>query len=641
MVSARYVFLRSLFSAFLFLHFAGSSLSAQWNPLPDFPVQTDAAFSFVIGETAYVSGGLTNPGLFAWNSTTRTWANVGNLPFGQARPWAFAFSYNGKGFMGGGALNGGTLTEEFSEFDPATNRWTPRASFAGGPRDGCFAFVLGNKAYVGAGFDGEFLRNDFWEYDFESDRWSSLGAFPGGAVIFPSFFVLNGKGYVVGGGGQTESSALYEFNPVSREWSRRADFPGAARQAAVSFALDGLGYCGGGMAGYTQTFQDFWTYDPAADRWTKLTDRYPEQFSAWSVAFAVGGKGYVGTGATFSGQGIVLTNRFYSYPYEPPAPTARLSSTAIDFGQVTVGNTSGIDLTLTAATTTELEVQSMEFGSADAAAKGLALTSDPPFPVMLSGLSNATVTVTFTPSVPGEINETFIIRTNDPANPELVVTVTGNGQAAVQPAARFSAAQLDFGDVIEDEEKSLLLSITPLNDAGLEIGSIAVVDPTRPQHGFTFSSSLPLPASLAQGETLDITVRFSPDDTGSVAAGLAVNTNVPGASSTVVALSGRGLQNNVMSVDVREGSDRSVSVVGTPNPVTDVLNLTFRLAVRSAIHTRVIDMQGREVLAVPSAVFPSGTHGRAIDFSALDPGGYVVEVRAGESVERIRIVKAR
>lgn len=641
MVSARCLFLRSVLFASLFILCAGSLLRAQWNRLPDFPVQTDAAFSFVIGETAYVSGGLTGAGLFAWDATTRTWANAGNLPSGQSRPWAFAFSYNGKGYMGGGGVNGGAVTDEFSEFDPATNRWTKRAPFAGGPRDGCFAFVLGNKGYVGAGFDGEFLRSDFWEYDFESDRWSSLGEFPGGALIFPSFFVVNGKGYVVGGGGQTESSALYEFNPASREWSRRADFPGAARQAGVCFALDGLGYYGGGMAGYTQTFQDFWTYNPALDRWTKLADQYPEQFAAWSVSFAVGDKGYVGTGATFSGQGIVLSNRFFSYPYDPPAPTALLSTTEIDFGQVTVGTSSSVDLMLSAATAAELEVQSVAFGSADASAKGLTLASDRAFPATLSGLSGATITVSFAPSASGEVDEVIIVRTNDPANPELTVTVSGSGLEALQPAAQFSAPELDFGDVIENEEKVLLLSISPANEAGLQVGSIAVSNPDKPQHGFSFSPSRPLPAELAFGETLDVTVRFSPVDTGSVVADLTVMTNAPGSSSATIPMSGRGLEGNVMSVDIAEGSNRFFSMTATPNPVVDVLTLSLELSERSAVMVRIIDMQGRDVFALSSSNLSPGRHSRTLDFSDLVPGGYVVEVRAGNRVQRVGVIKIR
>lgn len=288
--------------------------SAQWGTFPNFPAgPTDGCSSFVINGVAYVVGGLAQNRLYQLNAASGAWQNIAPLPGNKHRVWSFAFAYNGKGYLGGGDTTGGfTVTDEFFEFDPATKAWSQKAPFGGGPRDGSAAFVLGDKAYIGGGFDGTYIQSDFWEYDFKTDRWSLVGVLPSGATIFPSTFVIGGKGYMVGGAGASEMNGLYEFDPATSTWRRREPFPGTARQAGFSFVLNDKGYYGGGMTGYTTTFADIWSYDPLLDTWNRSAD-YPHTHSAWSVAFVVAGQAFIGTGAGFGGTGITFAGQFFSF----------------------------------------------------------------------------------------------------------------------------------------------------------------------------------------------------------------------------------------------------------------------------------------------------------------------------------------
>lgn len=600
----------------------GSLLHAQWNELPDFPAgATDGSVSFVIDGVAYVTGGLNSAGLYSYTPSTKTWAALGNLPGNVTRVWAFAFAYNGKGYLGGGAVNGGSVTNEFYEYDPTTNTWTAKAPFGGGVRDGGFAFVIGDKAYVGTGFDNALLHNDVWEYTFATNTWSPLSSFIGGPRIFSSSFVLNGKGYVVGGQGAAESDQLYEFDPQTRSWTERARFGGGPRQAGVAFALDGLGYYGVGMTGYSQTYQDMWTYNPSTDKWTELEHEYPTDRSAWSVAFVIGGKAYVGTGAIFSGQGVAVTDKFYSFPYEEPVPTASVSTNNIEFGEVTVGKTEVMVVRLSSLTNAELEVTNVEFNNPDALTKGFAISTDGPVPSTLPGLGTLLISLSFTPNTP-ELAETILrITTNDPANPTLEVQVSGTGVEQVLPGAVFSTDRLNFDEVKVGDSESLSFIISPANEAGLEVSSVSI---TTNQPALSVTTSKVLPAFLDQGEELEVTVTFTPQDTGSVATEVGVVTNSGGTGPTLVSITGHAFD-DVSSVELSTVAENLFSIRVLPNPVKEQLQLALTLRHSVDATVRLVDITGATVLSIHEGNVVAGVRNFAANVSGLPAGSYFLE----------------
>ena len=83
-------------------------------------------------------------------------------------------------------------------------------------------------------------------------------------------------------------------------------FGGIARKEAVGFAIGTKGYIGTGVGGTIATpayYSDFWEYDSAANTWTQKADFgvndspvTPALVRASAVGFAIGTKGYVGTG---------------------------------------------------------------------------------------------------------------------------------------------------------------------------------------------------------------------------------------------------------------------------------------------------------------------------------------------------------
>jgi N-acetylneuraminic acid mutarotase len=87
-------------------------------------------------------------------------------------------------------------------------------------------------------------------------------------------------------------------------WTKMADFPGTARSFAAGFAVGTKGYMGTGMDALGNNLNDFWEYNPSTDTWTQKAN-FPGVARNTAVGFGIGTKGYIGTGTG--------TSDFYEY----------------------------------------------------------------------------------------------------------------------------------------------------------------------------------------------------------------------------------------------------------------------------------------------------------------------------------------
>ena len=191
----------------------------------------------------------------------------------------------------------------------ASFAWTKMADFAPGEREFCFAFAIGDFGYAGTGRSQGVDYDDIWKYDPATDSWSQVANYPGsGRYGLASFSIGNfgyaGTGWSGAGGGGSQYRDFWKYDPSSNTWSPVADFGGSGRYSSLSFAIGNKGYMG---TGYTGLQQDWWEYDPVMDNWTQKAN-YPHTVQA-AAGFAIGNKGYVGTGYT----GPTSYNDFYEY----------------------------------------------------------------------------------------------------------------------------------------------------------------------------------------------------------------------------------------------------------------------------------------------------------------------------------------
>lgn len=95
---------------------------------------------------------------------------------------------------------------------------------------------------------------------------------------------------------------------LSEDWNKKTDFGGTARQAAVGFAIGNKGYVGTGSPTTTGGLSDFWEFNPTTGVWTQKAN-FGGGVRRNAVGFSIGNKGYVGTGE----QGTAVKSDFWEY----------------------------------------------------------------------------------------------------------------------------------------------------------------------------------------------------------------------------------------------------------------------------------------------------------------------------------------
>ncbi|HTD97680.1 MAG TPA: hypothetical protein VK668_00260 [Mucilaginibacter sp.] len=290
-----------------------NALPGLWKQLGDFPgLGRVRSFGFTIGKKGYILGGNTGSGFntilvydfWEYDPATDKWTKKADYP-GQAGEYVRGFSINNKGYVGTG-FGQRVFTQDdnvpqnndFYEYDPATNKWTQKADFAGIERENVIAFEINGIGYMGLGTDNDYDKNykDFWKYDVDADKWTRVADYPGSGSFGVAAFSINGKGYA-GLGGEASSNAekdFWEYDPGADRWTKKADYPAKGRAFSGQFTIGNSGYVGFGSS-ITKTEEDWYKYDTTTDSWTKITN-FPGFQRYDMVSFAIDGIGYVGTG---------------------------------------------------------------------------------------------------------------------------------------------------------------------------------------------------------------------------------------------------------------------------------------------------------------------------------------------------------
>lgn len=192
--------------------------------------------------------------------------------------------------------------------DELLGNWSRGPEFEGVGRTEAVLFTIGERLFVGGGYDGDKRVNDFWEFKQNTNTWIRIKDFPGEPRNSAVAFAVNGKGYY--GTGINENGKrlndIWEYDPILNSWTKKTDFPGTARINAVSFSINNKGYL---CAGYDGNFlKDLWEYDAMADKWEQKAS-IPGSKRSEAVAFVHENKAYIVTGIN---NGLYL-NDFWMY----------------------------------------------------------------------------------------------------------------------------------------------------------------------------------------------------------------------------------------------------------------------------------------------------------------------------------------
>ena len=272
-----------------------------WSRKADFGGgKREGAVGFSIGTKGYIGlgyGGSLKDDFWEYNPSTDSWTQKAFFA-GGSREWAVGFSIGTKGYVGVGTSNTG-----FWEYDPSTNTWTQKADVGGGSRNRAVGFSIGNKGYIGTGIYfidvSHFIcKQDFWEYDPSTNIWTRKTDCPGGVRYQAIGFSIGNKGYIGTGddGNFTFKKDFWEYDPSTNTWTQKANFGGTPRFDAIGFSIGTKGYVGMGYDGTTFDDKSWWEYDQSLNRWSQKAN-FIGGTSTDHVGFSIGNKGYIGLGS--------------------------------------------------------------------------------------------------------------------------------------------------------------------------------------------------------------------------------------------------------------------------------------------------------------------------------------------------------
>jgi len=205
--------------------------------------------------------------------------------------------------------------------------------------------------------------------------------------------------------------------------------------------------------------------------------------------------------------------------------TSRIDVTPaqLDFGDVDIGQSGDLLLTIENTGALPLEVSSISGDLPEFAASATSLTVAP--------LSSESIVVTFTPSTTGPLAATLSIESNDPVSPLIEVPLSGSGIG--EPDISIDPTALDFGTETVGSNAVLMLTVFNSGTADLEVGGISSDNPD-------FSPSVSS-LTVAAGSFESMSVVFAPSTAGVIPGTLSLASDDPDQPLLEVAMEGVGI----------------------------------------------------------------------------------------------------
>jgi N-acetylneuraminic acid mutarotase len=271
--------------------------------------RTEVAVAEVDGKIYVVGGFGGERELEIYDPASNQWSRGASFP--RAVHHAAAVGVNGKLYVIGGYVHEWVPTNAVYQYDPAGDRWHERSPMPT-PRGALAAAVIDNKIHavggVGAGRIGRRGNTDAHEvYDPAADKWAPRAALPTPRDHL-AVAAAGGRLYAIGGrvdGDYGRNLAANEaYDPASDRWQARAPLP-TARSGIAASVLGGRIVVVGGEAS-TGTFNQVEAYDPASNAWSAYA-RMPTARHGLGSA-VVGGKMYVISGGPTPGASASAAN---------------------------------------------------------------------------------------------------------------------------------------------------------------------------------------------------------------------------------------------------------------------------------------------------------------------------------------------
>lgn len=172
-------------------------------------------------------------------------------------------------------------------------------------------------------------------------------------------------------------------------------------------------------------------------------------------------------------------------------------------------------------------------------------------PMKLRSGGSVQLPVTFAPTVEGWVRGIVILTSNDPHSP-LYVFFYGHGMSQAGTQLGINPASLNFGNVNVGSSATLQATLTASN------GSVTISSDGSTSSEFAITG-LSLPATLESGQSLPVTIQFTPNASGGASGQVGFSSNAEN-SPTVEQVAGTGVaqQSHNVYLSWHSGGDNPV-----------------------------------------------------------------------------------
>ena len=206
-------------------------------------------------------------------------------------------------------------------------------------------------------------------------------------------------------------------------------------------------------------------------------------------------------------------------------PQLSISTATLNFGNVTVGSSASLQATLTASNAA-VTISSDKSTNTQYAVVGLTL------PVTIAAGKSLSVTIQFTPTAATAASAKTKFVSNAQNSPA-VEQSSGTGVAAVNPQLGISPATLSFGNVTVGSSTSLPATLTAS-------GAAVTISSDQSSSSEFVILGLTLPITIAAGNSVPVTIQFTPNASGTATAKTGFISNAVN-SPTVDQVTGTGV----------------------------------------------------------------------------------------------------
>jgi hypothetical protein len=260
----------------------------------------------------------------------------------------------------------------------------------------------------------------------------------------------------------------------------------------------------------------------------------PAQSTTFNLTFAPQGSGTVNGSLSISSNGSnpTLVVGLSGIGVLSPG-TLSPNPSGLSFGNVQVGSTQALSVTLTNSGGSSVTVSQANLSNSRFNVSGLSL------PLTLNVGQSAAISILFSPQSAGSVTGNLTIVSNA-SNSSLNIPLSGTG---VTPAVlSANPTSLSFGSVAIGSSQTLSETLTNSGGSALVISQITSNGP-----GFSFSGVTP-PITLNPGQNFTFNAKFAPTTAGSSTGTISITSNASNPSLSL-ALNGSGVTNGQLAVN--------------------------------------------------------------------------------------------